>query len=86
MPIELLEAADELVSVGFVRSRNELIAGALRRELALLERLRIDTEFQAMASDTEYQREFRRIQAEFAAADRETLAGGESAGADTAKR
>ena len=52
----------------------------------LRERLRIDTEFQAMASDTEYQREFRQIQAEFAAADRETLPGDESAAPDATKR
>ena len=42
------------------------MAIALRHELALLERARIDAEFQAMAGDGEYQRELRQILAEFA--------------------
>ena len=86
LPAELLRAADDVVRQGRVRSRNELNGTALRRELALLEQTRIEAEFQAMGNDTEYQREFHRIQAEFATADRETLDGDESAGADATKR
>src|SRR5207249_3486162 len=43
LPVELLEAADRAVRTGRARSRNELVARALRHELAALERAAIDT-------------------------------------------
>lgn len=71
LPTELLEAADRAVRAGKASNRDELIANALRHELAALERAAIDTEFSAMVNDLEYQAEARQIMAEFARADGE---------------
>jgi len=51
------------------RSREELIEGALRREVAEARRAELDAEFQHMANDADYQEEARLIPAEFARAD-----------------
>ncbi|MBI3980019.1 MAG: ribbon-helix-helix protein, CopG family [Chloroflexi bacterium] len=69
IPADLLEAADRMVRDGQVRSRNELVAAALRRELAARERAAIDAAFAAMAEDPAYQAEARAIAAEFAVSD-----------------
>jgi metal-responsive CopG/Arc/MetJ family transcriptional regulator len=73
LPAELLAAADQAVRAGKARSRNELVATALRHELAAQERAAIDAAFLAMADDAEYQAEAKAIAAEFGAADWEAL-------------
>ncbi|MBA3923914.1 MAG: CopG family transcriptional regulator, partial [Nostocaceae cyanobacterium] len=47
-------ATDKMVESGKAKSRNEFVAQALRRELALLKRAEIDAEFAHMADDAEY--------------------------------
>ena len=69
LPADLLEAVDRLVEQGKARSRNDLIANALRRELAVLERAVLDAEFRQMETDADYQRETRQILTEFAQSD-----------------
>jgi metal-responsive CopG/Arc/MetJ family transcriptional regulator len=56
-PSDLLEEADRVVEAGDVRSRNDLVVQALRRELAIRERARIDAEFLKMADDHDFQAE-----------------------------
>ena len=85
LPVALLQAADEMVRGGRVRNRNELMTNAMRRELGLLERARIDAEFQGVAGDGEYKQKARQILAEFAEADREAMEAVEPAARDTAK-
>jgi len=77
LPISLLEEVDDLVRAGRSRSRSELLARALSREIARLERERLDAEFAAMAEDREFQREATTIAAEFSSADWEALTSGE---------
>src|SRR5438046_6800748 len=77
LPAELLQAADEAVREGQARSRNELLASALRRELAARRRAAIDASFAGMAQDVAYQEEASTIAAEFAVADWEALQLGE---------
>ena len=69
LPSDLLEAADQAVREGRARSRNELLAAALRRELAEQKRAEIDAAFADMADDAEYQTESDSIAREFARAD-----------------
>ena len=71
LPAELLQAVDKLIEQGKARSRNDLIASALRHELAALERAALDAQFRQMATDVEYQEEAKHILAEFARSDRE---------------
>jgi metal-responsive CopG/Arc/MetJ family transcriptional regulator len=71
LPADLLARVDEAVRAGKARSRNSLVAAALRRELAALERAEIDASFEGMADDAEYQAEVMRIMKEFAQADTE---------------
>jgi metal-responsive CopG/Arc/MetJ family transcriptional regulator len=73
LPADLLEAADRAVSEGKASNRDELVANALRHELATLERTAIDAEFADMANDNEYHKEARQIMAEFAKADWEVF-------------
>lgn len=75
LPAELLAAADRAVREGKARSRNELLASALRRELAGRRRAEIDAAFAAMAEDAEYLAEA--LAEEFAVADWEALRAGE---------
>ena len=70
---DLLAAIDRVVQEGRARSRDELVEGALRRELATLRRSALDAEFRHMADDAEYQRDVHQILGEFAQADWETL-------------
>ncbi len=74
LPAELLEAVDKLVEQGKARSRNDLVANAVRHELAALERATLDAAFQRMATDTDYQVEARQVLAEFARSDWEAWA------------
>ena len=73
LPLDLLAAVDRVVQEGRARSRDELVEGALRRELAALRRSAVDAEFRHMAEDVEYQRDVHQILGEFAQADWETL-------------
>jgi metal-responsive CopG/Arc/MetJ family transcriptional regulator len=78
LPAELLEAAEDAVRLGQAKSRNELLARSLRRELAALERAAIDAGFAGMADDAEYQAEAQRIAGQFAASDWEAFQAGEA--------
>jgi len=69
LPSNLLADVDQAVKEGRFRSRNELIAKAIRRELAAQKRSEIDAEFAKMADDEDYRAEAEAIAAEFAAAD-----------------
>ena len=73
LPDQLLKAVDQAVEAGKAKSRNELIANALRRELAALRRLEIDSAFQEMSADQQYRDESLNLSEEFAEADSETL-------------
>jgi hypothetical protein len=64
---------DRAVEKGRARSRNELGAAALRRELAAQREAEIDAAFEEMARDEEYLAEAAQIEAEFAAASWEAL-------------
>ena len=57
LPEELLKAADRAIAEGVARSRNELLAMALRDLLAARRRAAIDAEFIGMEDDQEYQAE-----------------------------
>ncbi|BAY42504.1 hypothetical protein SAMD00079811_00810 [Scytonema sp. HK-05] len=78
LPSELLEATDKAVREGKAKSRNELVAQALRRELAALKRAEIDAALAEMANDPDYQAEVLKMEAEFASAQWEALQLGES--------
>jgi metal-responsive CopG/Arc/MetJ family transcriptional regulator len=65
LPADLLDAADQAVRDGLARSRNELLANALRRELAAQERTTIDAAFAEMAHDQEYLVEAQAMSEEF---------------------
>jgi metal-responsive CopG/Arc/MetJ family transcriptional regulator len=71
LPADLLARVDEAVHAGKARSRNSLVAAALRRELAAIERAEIDASFEGMAEDAEYQAEVDQLMKEFAQADLE---------------
>jgi metal-responsive CopG/Arc/MetJ family transcriptional regulator len=73
LPSDLLAAVDKVVQEGRARSRDELVEGALRRELAELRRSALDAAFRGMTDDVEYHRDVHQILGEFAQADRETL-------------
>jgi metal-responsive CopG/Arc/MetJ family transcriptional regulator len=77
LPADLLEAVDQAVGAGKARSRNELIAIALRHELAAQERAAIDDAFAAMAQDPAYQAEAKNIATELSPADWEAWQLGE---------
>jgi Arc/MetJ-type ribon-helix-helix transcriptional regulator len=73
LPADLLAAVDQAVQAGHARSRNELVAMALQRELAAQQRAAIDAAFAAMAEDPAYQAEARAITDAFAHTDWEAL-------------
>tara|TARA_B100000315_G_scaffold151980_1_gene140799 strand:+ start:2715 stop:2990 length:276 start_codon:yes stop_codon:yes gene_type:complete len=77
LPADLLKAADDAVRHGKAKSRNELLARSLRRELAALERAAIDAAFAGMANDAGYQAEAQKIAGQFAASDWEAFRAGE---------
>ncbi len=78
LPADLLEATDQAVRAGSVRSRNEFVAMALRHELAAQKRAEIDAAFAAMADDPEYQAESLMIADEFVIAEWEAFQVAES--------
>ena len=73
LPTGLLAATDRAVTNGNATSRNELIARAIQRELALIRRAEIDADLLQMAQDPEYQAEVLQMEAEFALAQWEAL-------------
>lgn len=73
LPTALLAATDRAVTEGKAKSRNELIARAIQRELALIRRAEIDADLSQMAQDAEYQAEVLQMEAEFAVAQWEAL-------------
>ena len=73
LPVELLKAVDQAVLDGKAKSRNELLAQALRHELAALERSAIDADFAGMANDEDYHAEARKIAEQFINSDWESL-------------
>ena len=77
LPTDLLTAADRAVRAGEARSRSELVAKALRRELASIERAAIDAAFAGMADDQAYLNEAQALSNEFAPADWEAYRLGE---------
>jgi Arc/MetJ-type ribon-helix-helix transcriptional regulator len=78
LPKSLLAAMDAAVESGKARSRNELLARAVERELASIQRAAIDAAFAGMAEDEEYQREAAAITAEFSSADWDAFRTGEA--------
>ncbi|AFW93753.1 ribbon-helix-helix domain-containing protein [Dolichospermum sp. UHCC 0684] len=78
IPRELLEATDKAVMEGKAKSRNDFVAQALRRELALQKRSEIDAALAEMANDPDYQAEVLKLEVEFATAQWEALQLGES--------
>ncbi|HWE60461.1 MAG TPA: ribbon-helix-helix domain-containing protein [Chloroflexota bacterium] len=54
LPKDLLKAADHAVAEGIARSRNDLLAMALRQLLAAHQRTIIDAGFAGMGSDLDY--------------------------------
>lgn len=78
LPFQLLEATEKVVKAGKAKSRNELIARALRKELAAIKRAEIDAAFARMGNDAEYQAEALQIAEEFAQSDWEAWQIGES--------
>lgn len=73
LPADLIEAADRLVRKGGARSRNQLVAAALQRELELRQRAAVDASIADMASDVAYLEDIDRMMREFARADDESL-------------
>ena len=78
IPRDLLEATDKAVMEGKAKSRNDFVAQALRRELALQKRSEIDAALAEMANDPDYQAEVLKLEVEFATAQWEALQLGES--------
>jgi metal-responsive CopG/Arc/MetJ family transcriptional regulator len=78
LSVELLEAIDRAVRSGKAKSRNELVARALKRELAALERAEIDNALAEMVQDPDYQVEVLKMEAEFALTSWEALRNRES--------
>ncbi|AFY93345.1 hypothetical protein [Chamaesiphon minutus] len=73
LPTALLVATDRAVTEGKAKSRNDLIARAIQRELALIRRAEIDADLAQMGRDPEYQAEVLQMEAEFAVAQWEAL-------------
>jgi metal-responsive CopG/Arc/MetJ family transcriptional regulator len=73
LPAALLAATDRAVTEGKAKSRNELIARAIQRELASIRRAEIDADLTQMGQDPEYQAEVLQMEAEFAVAQWEAL-------------
>ncbi len=73
LPAALLAATDRAILEGKAKSRNEFIAKAIQRELALMRRAEIDADIAQMAQDPEYQAEVLQMEAEFAVAQWEAF-------------
>lgn len=73
LPAELIAAIDQAIREGVAKSRNEFLAGAVRKQLAEYCRAKIDAAFTGMASDPDYQQEAIEIAEEFAPLGLEAL-------------
>jgi metal-responsive CopG/Arc/MetJ family transcriptional regulator len=73
LPAGLLAATDRAVTSGKAKNRTELTTRAIQGELALIRRAEIDADLLDMAQDVEYQAEVMQLEAEFAAAQCESL-------------
>jgi Arc/MetJ-type ribon-helix-helix transcriptional regulator len=73
LPVKLLEAANRAVRTGRARSRNELVARALRHELAALERAAIDAAFTTLGDDPDHLDDVHTLERELAAAEWEAF-------------
>jgi metal-responsive CopG/Arc/MetJ family transcriptional regulator len=71
---DLLNSIDEIAGLGKVKSRNEFIDRAIRRELEWQKRQEIDLALAEMVRDPEYQATVKQMEAEFATASWEALA------------
>jgi metal-responsive CopG/Arc/MetJ family transcriptional regulator len=78
LPADLVRSIDRIVQEGRVRSRNELVAAVIPRELAAQERAAIDAAFAGMADDAEYRAESAQLDREFAVANWEAFRHAES--------
>lgn len=65
LPRELWEAVDQAVAEGAAKSRNELLALAIRRLLAERQRAAIDAGFTGMGEDAAYNAEVAILEAGF---------------------
>ena len=77
LPTDLLAATDRAIKQGKAKSRNALIAQAIRHELEALNRAKIEVELAEMAQDPDYQSEVLRMEAEFSPASWEAFQLGE---------
>jgi metal-responsive CopG/Arc/MetJ family transcriptional regulator len=75
LPADLLNSIDLIARSGQVKNRNEFVARAIQRELAWQKRQEIDAALAEMAQDSEYQATVLQMEAEFATASWEALAG-----------
>jgi metal-responsive CopG/Arc/MetJ family transcriptional regulator len=73
IPAELLDSIDQIASSGSVKSRNEFVTQALRRELARQKRQEIDAALTEMTQDPEYQATVKQMDAELAGASWDAL-------------
>jgi Arc/MetJ-type ribon-helix-helix transcriptional regulator len=73
LPEDLLKAADQAVAEGAARSRNELLAMAVRQLLAERRRAAIDADFAGMDGDREYLAESAALEAGLDRSSWETL-------------
>lgn len=81
LPVALFEAADAAVRNGVARSRNALLAEALKRYLHDLEEEEIDAQFAAMQDDPAYAALMADMAEEFAVSDWGALQMGEGVAA-----
>jgi metal-responsive CopG/Arc/MetJ family transcriptional regulator len=70
IPAELLDEIDRIANNGGVKSRNEFVIQALRRELARQKRQEIDAALIEMTQDPEYQATVQKMDAEFSGVSR----------------
>ncbi|MDB9372254.1 ribbon-helix-helix domain-containing protein [Nodularia sphaerocarpa] len=73
LPVEILTAADDAVSQGKAKNRNDFVAVAILHELEALKRAEIDAALMEMTQDPEYQAQVLKMDAEFAVASWEAL-------------
>jgi Arc/MetJ-type ribon-helix-helix transcriptional regulator len=73
IPAELLEIVDGITTAGIVKSRNEFVAQALRREIEWQKRQEVDAALAEMAQDPDYQFTVRQMEYEFAGASWDAL-------------
>jgi len=73
LPRDLLERSNRVVDEGKAKSRNLLIIAALAEYLDGLERLEIDTAFEAMQDDGVYRALMLSLTRDFGPSDQETL-------------